>query len=109
MLNATVSSLGSEEFTFLTGLPSSEIAMDDKAYSLLMRLKSNKLSLQHGSVISIRQTLLGICNHNNQMRAVEWSWLAGDINYDDAKVSIKVTSLTLFKGTQSLDLKVFDQ
>ena len=78
--NATVSSLGSEEFTFLTDLPSSEIAMDDKAYSLLMRLKSNKLSLQHGSVISDTTDFAWDLQSQQSDAGVEWSWLAGDIN-----------------------------
>ena len=71
-----------------------------------MRYGNDKLSLQHGGVVSETADLAWDLLAQEKEGSIEWSWLDGDINYDEAKVSIKVTTLSIPKGTESVDLIV---
>lgn len=103
-LNSNVQTLGDQEFSYLGSIQSSEFNVDSQAYSLLMRLKNDKLSLQHGSVVSETADLAWDLHVQETDGDIEWSWLDGDINYDDAKVSIKVTSLSIPKESASVQM-----
>ena len=106
-LNGKVQTLGDQEFSYIGSLEASKFTDDtEKVYSLLMRFGNDKLSLQHGSVISETADLAWDLLAQEKEGSIEWSWLDGDINYDEAKVSIKVTTLSIPKGTESVDLIV---
>lgn len=106
-LNGTVQTLGDQEFSYIGSLETSKFTDDtEKVYSLLMRYGNDKLSLQHGSVVSETADLAWDLLAQEKEGSIEWSWLDGDINYDEAKVSIKVTTLSIPKGTENVDLIV---
>ena len=104
--NGTVQTLGDNDFAFLKTFSDYSVDIDDAKYSLMLRLVNDKITLQHGTTVSEIADLAWDLQVEQGDETIQWSWLDGDIDYESAKVSIKVSTLSIPTSTEPSSLTI---